>query len=476
VAASAAKATSRRDRQQTTATHRSGDFKSLCSIAERIASQAVQRQQQHATHISYNRQTIPMRRAPLSGGKTVIYQDTNGLPAIAGGTPVRARANRLVFGSPVLGEEEIASVAECIRSQWIGLGPRVERLELEFARYKGAPYVLAVSSGTAAIHLTLAALGISSGDEVVAPAMTFCSTIHAIVHTGAKPVLVDCCSDTFNIDPEQIESRITPRTKAILVVHMCGRSCEMDPILEIAHRRRLRVVEDCAHAIEATYKRRPAGLMGDAGCFSFYPTKSIATGDGGMVITRDPQLFERARVLSLHGMTADAWSRFVGGPSGYEVIAGGFKYNMTDLAAALGLPQLAKIEDHWQQREQVWSQYDQQLKELPLMLPPDTAAESRHAYHLYTPLLKVEELRAGRAEIIAALGAENVGVGIHYVPVHQQPYYRQQFALKDSDFPNATFVGERTFSLPLSPAMSEQDVADVVTALTRICRYYAASA
>jgi len=416
-----------------------------------------------------------MRRAPLSGEKT-IYQDTNGLPAIAGGVPVRSRANRLVFGAPVLGEEEIASVAECIRSQWIGLGPRVERLEQEFARYKGAPYALAVSSGTAAIHLALAALGIGAGDEVIAPAMTFCSTIHAIVHTGAKPVLVDCCRDTFNIDPEQIASRITPRTKAILVVHMCGRSCEMDPILEIALRHRLRVIEDCAHAIEATYKGRPAGLMGDSGCFSFYPTKNITTGDGGMLITSDPQLFEHARVLSLHGMTADAWSRFVGGPSGYEVIAAGFKYNMTDLAAALGLPQLARIEDHWRQRERVWSQYNQQLKELPLLLPPDTGPESRHACHLYTPLLRLEELRVGRPEIIAALEAENIGVGIHYVPVHQQPYYQQQFGFEDSDFPNATFVGERTFSLPLSPAMSEQDVADVVTALTRVCRYYAASA
>ena len=416
-----------------------------------------------------------MRRAPLSGEKTAIYSDTDGLPAIAGGVPVRSRANRLVFGAPVLGEEEIASVAECIRSQWIGLGPRVERLEQEFARYKGTPYALAVSSGTAAIHLALAAMGIGAGDEVIAPAMTFCSTIHAIVHTGVNPVLVDCRRDTFNIDPEQIESRITPQTKAILVVHMCGRSCEMNPILDIARRHRLRVIEDCAHAIEATYKGRPVGLMGDAGCFSFYPTKNITTGDGGMVITRDPQLFERAKVLSLHGMTADAWSRFVGGPSGYAVIAAGFKYNMTDLAAALGLPQLAKIDDHWRQRGRVWSQYNQRLKELPLMLPPDTEPESRHACHLYTPLLKVEELRAGRAEIIAALDAENIGVGIHYVPVHQQPYYRQQFGFKDSDFPDATFVGERTFSLPLSPAMSDQDVADVLTALTRVCRYYAAS-
>ena len=414
-----------------------------------------------------------MRRTSLAGEKTATYPDTNELPAIAGGTPVRPRSNRLVFGAPVLGEEEVASVAECIRSNWIGLGARVEQFEQEFARYKGAPYALAVSSGTAAIHLALAALGIGAGDEVIAPAMTFCSTVHPIVHTGAKPVLVDCRRDTFNIDPEEIESSITPRTKAILVVHMCGRSCEMDPILAIADRHDLRVIEDCAHAIESTYHGKAAGLMGDVGCFSFYPTKNITTGDGGMVITREAEPLQRAKVLSLHGMTADAWSRFVGGPSGYEVIEAGFKYNMTDLAAALGLPQLAKIEEHWRQRERVWSQYSQLLRELPLSLPA-TDPESRHAYHLYTPILVLEELRVGRREIIAALEAENIGVGIHYVPVHQHPYYRQQFGFADSDFPNATFVGERTLSLPLSPAMSEQDVADVVTALTRIFRYYAA--
>jgi len=416
-----------------------------------------------------------MKRASLSSEKTQVYSDSDGLPAIAGGTPVRTRANRLIFGAPVLGEEEVASVAECIRSNWIGLGARVERFEHEFARYKGAPYALAVNSGTAAIHLALAALGIGSGDDVIAPAMTFCSSIHPIVHTGAKPVLVDCRRDSFNIDPEQIESSVTARTKAVLVVHMCGRSCEMDPILGIAHRHGLSVIEDCAHAIESTYRGQAAGLMGDLGCFSFYPTKNVATGDGGMVITRDPKLFERAKVLSLHGMTADAWSRFVGGPSGYEVVEAGFKYNMTDLVASLALPQLPRIEEQWRQRERVWLQYNEQLKHVPLLLPPMPEPESRHAYHLYTPLLKLEELTFGRAEILAALQAENIGVGIHYVPVHQQPYYRQQFGLKDSDFPNATFVGERTFSLPLSPAMSEQDVADVVTALTRICRYYAAS-
>ena len=373
----------------------------------------------------------------------------------------------------MIGEAEIASVTECLRSNWIGLGGRVERFEQEFSRYKGAPHAVAVSSGTAAIHLALLALGIGAGDEVIAPAMTFCSTIHSIVHTGAKPVLVDCSRSTFNIDPAQIEERITARTKAILVVHMCGRCCEMDAIGDIARRHGLRVIEDCAHAIEATHRGIPAGLMGDAGCFSFYPTKNITTGDGGMVITRDRQLYERVKILSLHGMTADAWSRFVGGPTGYEVIAAGFKYNMTDLAASLGLPQLATIEERWRQREQVWLAYLDRLKQLPLVPPPPTDAGSRHAYHLFTPLL---EGAWDRQTIIAALDAENIGVGIHYIPAHQHPYYRQQFGFVDADFPNASFVGARTISLPLSSAMSVQDVDDMARALTRIFSYYTHSA
>ncbi len=412
-----------------------------------------------------------MKRAPLAGGHPTPVQDDD-LPAIAGGTPVRAPENRLVFGAPEIGEAEIASVVGCLRSRWIGLGPRVEQFENAFAHYKGAPYAAAVSSGTAAIHLALVALGIGPGDEVIAPAMTFCSTIHSIVHTGATPVLVDCRRDTFNLDPDLIEKQVTPQTKAILAVHMCGRCCEMDAILHIAQRHGLRIIEDCAHAIEATYRGQAAGLMGDAGCFSFYPTKNIATCDGGMVITRDRALHERVKVLSLHGMTADAWSRFVGGPTGYEVVAAGFKYNMTDVAAALALPQLDTVAEHWQRREQLWRAYNERLAASPLMCPPPSASESRHACHLYTPLLALEEIGASREQIVAALDAENIGVGIHYVPVHQQPYYRQRFGLCDADFPNATFVGERTISLPLSPAMSEQDVDDVASVLTRLFRYY----
>ena len=414
-----------------------------------------------------------MKPAPLAGGHTTPLQEDD-LPAIAGGVPTRQ--NRLVFGAPVIGEREIDSVVECLRSNWIGLGARVEQFEKAFAAYKRAPFAAAVSSGTAAIHLALLAMEVGPGDEVIAPAMTFCSTVHSIVHTGARPVLIDCDRRTLNIDPRQIELRITPQTKAILVVHMCGRPCDMDPILAIAQRHNLKVIEDCAHAIETTYKGMPAGLIGDAGCFSFYPTKNIATCDGGMVITRHEPVQQKVKVLSLHGMTADAWSRFVGGPTGYEVVEAGFKYNMTDVAAALALPQIDTVDEHWKRREQVWHAYNERLRGLPFELPADLERDSRHAYHLYTPLLKLDELSVGRDQITAALDAENIGVGVHYVPVHQHPYYRQRFGYQNSDFPNATFVGERTLSLPLSPSMSEQDIADVVTALTRICRYYKASA
>ena len=250
----------------------------------------------------------------------------------------------------------------------------------------------------------------------------------------------------------------------------------MDAILAIAQRHGLKVIEDCAHAIETTYKGKPAGLIGDAGCFSFYPTKNIATCDGGMVLTPHEAVQQKVKVLSLHGMTADAWNRFVGGPTGYEVVEAGFKYNMTDVAAALALPQIETVDEHWKRREQIWKAYNERLRDLPLELPAALEDNSRHAYHLYTPLLKLDEINAGRDQVIAALDAENIGIGIHYVPVHQHPYYRQRYGFSDADFPNATFVGARTLSLPLTPAMSERDVADVISAVTRILRYYKASA
>lgn len=405
---------------------------------------------------------------------TPKYIEKSSLPAVAGGPPMRSRQSRIVFGAPLLGEAEVASVAECIRGRWIGLGERVGRFEREFAVYKQAPHAAAVSSCSAALHLALVALAITQGDEVIAPTMTFCSTIHAIMHTGATPVLVDCDRMTMNIDPGLVESKITPRTKAVIVVHMCGRSCEMDPIVEIARKHGMKVIEDCAHAIESTYHGRPAGLIGDAGCFSFYPTKSITTGDGGMMISRDRDLIDRVKLLSYNGVATNSWTRFAQGTAGYDVIAPGFKYNMTDMEAALGLPQLPLLEERWARRARLWSAYKQGLKGLPVILPVSEDIESRHAYHLFTPLLQLEKLSVGRQQIITAIEGENIGVGVHYEPVHEQPFYRERFGYRDTDFPNASYIGARTISLPLTAGMTEEDVSDVCAALARILRYYLA--
>jgi dTDP-4-amino-4,6-dideoxygalactose transaminase len=399
-------------------------------------------------------------------------RDYGDLPALEGGTPFRSMEDAIVFGAPIIGEAEIAAVTECLRSRWIGLGPRVVRFEEEFARYKGAPFAAAVSSCSAALHLALLALEIGPGDEVIAPAMTFCSTIHAIIHTGARPVLVDCDAATFNIDPSGIESKVNARTKAILAVHMGGRCCDMNPIMAIARRHNLRVIEDCAHAIEAHYHAQPSGLMGDAGCFSFYATKNVTTGDGGMVIAKDEAVIRRVKVLSLHGMDTDAWSRSVRHSYGYQVAYLGFKYNMTDMSAAMGSVQLAQVEPRWLLRERLWVEYTEQLGDLPVVLPAPPESGTRHAYHLFSIVLKPGVLAVGRDTVLAALYAENIGAGIHYEPVHKQPYYQQQFGWLPGDFPHASHIGENTLSLPLAADLTPRDVTGVCDALRRIVTYY----
>ncbi len=396
-----------------------------------------------------------------------------GLPAIAGGLAARDSQRPLVFGAPEIGTAEIDAVTACLRSGWIGSGPRVAEFEREFARYKGVPYAAAVSSGTAALHLALVAMGIGSGDEVIVPTMTYCSTVHAIVHAGAKPVLVDCEASTSNIDAGRIERNISPRTKAIVVVHMAGRCCDMDHIGEIARRRGLRLIEDCAHALESSYHGSAAGTMGDVGCFSFYPTKSITTGDGGMLIVSDKRLHRRIKILSMQGMTTDAWIR-TRRTSRNRTVAAGFKYNMTDISAALGLAQLPQVEARWRQRQEIWNEYNGQLKDLPVGLPAEPEPHTRHAYHLYSVVLG-ERFPLTRRELVAALRAENIGSGIHFEPVHRQPYYRRRFGYQAADFPAATRIGERTISLPLCASMKVSEAAEVSGALYRIAHHFSAN-
>jgi dTDP-4-amino-4,6-dideoxygalactose transaminase len=305
--------------------------------------------------------------------------------------PVRTKDNFLVFGSPLIEEEDIQEVVACLRSAWIGTGPRVAQFEADFAAYKGVDAAVAVNSCTAALHLSLLAAGLGQGDEVITTPMTFCATVNAIHHAGATPILADVDPLTMNIDPAEIERRITARTKAILPVHFAGRPCDMDAIMDIAVKHKLKVIEDCAHAIETEYKGQKVGTFGDFACFSFYSTKNVVTGEGGMILAKHEEDIARLKVLALHGMSKDAWKRF--GDEGfkhYQVVECGFKYNMMDIQAAMGIHQLRRVEANWAKRAAVWHQYMKEVSELPIGLPATIEADTRHAHHLFTIMVDEE--------------------------------------------------------------------------------------
>ena len=393
------------------------------------------------------------------------------LPALAGGKPAFEASRRLIFQAPVITDAEIDAVTECLRSRWIGLGPRVTAFEEDFARYTGAPYAAAVSSCSAALHLALIAMNIGPGDEVIAATMTYCATVHAILHAGATPVLADCDLHSYNMTVADIERRITAKTRAVIVVHMAGRACDMDGIVALCRAKKLRLIEDCAHAIETTYHGVHAGLFGDVGCFSFYPTKNITTGDGGMAITRNARLHRRIKLLSQNGMSAGAWERETK-LHRTRILAAGFKYNMTDIEAALGRIQLAAVESRWECRKRLCESYTKVLQHPAILLAGGAPEDSRNAYHLFSIRLRLDGTGATRDDVVAGMKAENIGTGIHYVPVHQQPYYRHRYRFKDSDFPNASQIGASTLSLPLSADLSFDELSTVSHALLRLLNYF----
>jgi dTDP-4-amino-4,6-dideoxygalactose transaminase len=375
----------------------------------------------------------------------------------------------IVFGAPQIERDEIDEVVRCLESGWIGSGPRVAQFETEFAAYKGQAFAAAVGSCTAAMHLSLIAAGLGDGDEVITTPLTFCATVNAIIHTGATPVLADIDPVTMNINPAEIERRVTARTRAIVPVHFAGRSCDMDAIMEIADRHRLKVIEDCAHAIETEYRGRKAGTFGDFGCFSFYATKNVTTGEGGMVLTRNEEELARVRTLALHGMSKGAWKRFSDeGYKHYFVIESGFKYNMMDLQAAIGIHQLRRVEANWKRREVIWNRYNDAFADLPVTLPAAPEANTRHAYHLYT--LLIDEARAGltRDEFLEAMTANNIGVGVHYLSIPEHPVYQEKFGWRPVDYPNAMRVGRETVSLPLSAKLTDSEVSYVVEAVRNV--------
>lgn len=386
-----------------------------------------------------------------------------------GGIVMSVRQEFLPYNIPLIEEDDIAGVVDSLRSGWIAKGPKTMEFEKRFAEYVGAKYAVAVNSCTAALHLALVAAGIGEGDEVLTTPMTFASSANVVIHTGARPVLVDIDPVTMNIDPKKIREKISPRTKAIIPVHIAGHPCEMDEIMAIAREHNLFVLEDAAHAVYTQYKGKMIGSIGNATAFSFYATKNLVTGEGGMVTTNDEDLYNKIRILSTHGMSRNAWNRYAqAGSWYYEILAPGYKDNMSDIMAGLGLSQLDKLERMQGMRQEIADYYKVEFGKMPEIEVPVELDYARHAWHLYIIKLNLDKLSIDRGKFVEELKEENIGTSVHFIPLHMHPYYRDTYGYKPGDFPIAESVFERTISLPLYPKMSMQDASDVVNAVRRV--------
>jgi dTDP-4-amino-4,6-dideoxygalactose transaminase len=387
----------------------------------------------------------------------------------------------LPYALPSIGEEEIAEVVDTLRSGWVTTGPKVKRFEDQFGAYTEATNAIALNSCTAGLHMALAALGIGFGDEVIVPTFTFCATANVVVHLGANPVLVDVEPD-FQIDPVAIEKAITRDTRAIMPVHYAGQACDLDVIYNIAARHNLAVIEDSAHAVGSTYRDKKIGCdslssrypdLRRATAFSFYASKNMTTGEGGMVTTADDSLAGEMRTLSLHGMSKDAWKRFTNSGSwSYEVVAAGYKNNMSDIAAALGIHQLRRLNDFIEARQRHARVYDEAFRDLEVVKTPLTHSDRNHVYHLYAIRLDLNQLTIDRAQFIDKLREFNIGASVHFIPLHLHPFYQDRFGYRPGDLPCADALYESVLSLPLYPRMSEQDVNDVIEAVSHITSTY----
>lgn len=386
------------------------------------------------------------------------------------------REKMLLFGAPAIGDEEIAEVVNTLRSGWISTGPKAKRFEDEFAAYVGAKYAVALNSCTAGLHLSLVVLGIGPGDEVIVPSLTFGATANVVEHIGARPVLADIDPVSLCLAPPEIERLITPRTKAIIAVHYGGMPCDLDLIIEIAERHHLMVIEDAAHAVGAKYKGKMVGAISRLTNFSFYANKNLSTAEGGMTTTNDPQLEENLRVYHLHGLSRDAWKRYHSKtflPP--EIIVPGYKYNMTDLQASLGLHQLCKQEGFIARREELATFYDEAFSEFDGVIrtqPRPHDGQSRHVLHLYVLMFDLARMRVSRNQILDALLAENIGVSLHFWPLHMHPFYQQKYGYQPDDLPIARRIGESVLSVPLTPQMSQRDAQDVVDAVEKVVEAY----
>jgi len=395
-------------------------------------------------------------------GNTAVRGDT----VLVQSPEAQAARIRVPFHRPSIGEDEVAEVVDTLRSGWLTTGPKVRRFEQDFAAAVGARHALAVNSGTAALHLALEAAGVKAGDEVIVPTYTFAATGEVVTYLGARPVLADCRPDTLNIDATTIEPHLTARTKAIVPVHVAGQACDMDPIMDLARARGLAVVEDAAHAIPTTYKDRPIGAIGDLTAFSFYATKAIATGEGGMVTTERDEHAARVKRMSLHGLSEDAWNRYTErGRWYYEIVDFGFKYNLTDVAAALGIHQLRRTAEFHQRRRQIARTYSEAFADLDTCVAPREVAYGTHAWHLYVLELRLEALSGSRDDLVEGLRQRGVATSVHFIPLHLHPVYATAFGYRPGAFPTAETVFRRAVSLPIYPQLADDDVALVIEAV-----------
>jgi len=377
------------------------------------------------------------------------------------------------FHRAMIGQEEIKAVTEVLESGWLTTGPRAKQFESAFASCVGASNAIAVGSCTAALHLALAAIDLRERDEVILPTMTFASSGEVILYFGAKPVLIDCAPGSFHIDPAQIERHITPRTRAILPVHFSGYASGLDSIVEIARKHNLKIIEDAAHSFPSSYRGTPIGSIGDITCFSFYATKTVTTGEGGMITTQDRELADRMRILSLHGISRDAWKRYTAeGTWRYDIQDIGFKYNLTDLQAAIGLVQLEKREHTRQLRAALADRYTRELNSFEGFITPAVPSHVEHAWHLYVIQVDENILAIGRDRVIEELKQRGVGTSVHFIPLHMHSLYQQRLGYRNGMFPNAEARFAGAISLPLFPGMSEAEQSRVIFALQDIARQF----
>lgn len=381
------------------------------------------------------------------------------------------RERFLDFSPPAISEQEIEAVVDTLQSDWITTGPKTKDFEVQFAEYIKTQNALAVNSCTGALHIALAVLGIGPGDEVITTPMTFAASVNVIEHVGATPVLVDVEPDTLNIDPVSVAKAVTPQTRAILPVHYAGHPVEMRPIMRLAQVHDLYVVEDAAHALPAYYEGKMIGTLGDLTAFSFYATKNLTTAEGGM-LTGDTDLIEQARVWSLHGMSRDAWNRYEqNGSWYYEIVAPGFKYNMTDIQAAIGLVQLGRLEAMQRRRYEVVQQYNAAFSSIEELETPTERPNVQSAWHLYVLRLNLDRLTIDRNQFLDAMKKRNIGTSVHFIPIHLHPFYRNKHGWQPEDFPIAYREFQRIVSLPLHPGLTDEDVEDVIAAVKDIVQH-----